>query len=118
MICMLATLTLLIFDRPLLASMTLVLMINFEASYVFYTPILLAYSMASIIKGSPSQYIVKQVDYIVWKVIFLLLNLLLINLAIWWPLVTVEKGKAKDENTAGGRFSIFDFTQAKALLAD
>ena len=56
---MLATLTLLIFDCPLLASMTLVLMINFEASYVFYTPILLAYSMASIIRGSPSQYIVK-----------------------------------------------------------
>ena len=51
-------------------------------------PIFLIKAVGVIIDNSPTVYIVKQVDYIVWKVIFLLINCTLVNAAIWWPFIT------------------------------
>ena len=65
--------------------------INLDITYIVFLPVFLVYSIASIIINSPAAYIVKQIDYIVWKVIFLILYLALANAAIWWPLITTRK---------------------------
>ena len=92
--------TLLIFDYPLVASVALMASINLEVFNIVYIPVFVAYAMCSIVKCSPSAYIVKQVDYIVWKVIFLVLNMTLVNLAIWWPLIAKKDREQRGEEGA------------------
>ena len=84
---LIATLAFLAIDCPLLASVTIALAVNLDLSLSLYLPIFLVYAFANIIANSPSANIVKQVDYIVWRVIFLILNLACVSLAIWWPLI-------------------------------
>ena len=104
MTLLLATLALLSADFPLIAGVTMTLAINLELSLLPLLPVIVVYTVSNIIANSPSAYVVKQVDYIVWKVIFLGINFTLINTAIWWSLIT------KPNTTQ------FDFSQAKQLL--
>ena len=92
---MLAALTCLALDCPLIASLPITLAINLDISYIVFMPVLLVYCVASIIVNSPAAYIVKQIDHIVWKVIFLILYLILQNAAIWWPYITQSKEQAE-----------------------
>lgn len=101
-----ATLALLSANFPLLAGVTITLAINLELGLLPLLPVILVYSVSNIIANSPSAYLVKQVDYIVWKVIFLAINFSLVNCAIWWSLITKPDP------------SRFDFSQAKHLIFD
>jgi len=84
-VCVLATVAFLILEYPLLATVPTTFAINLDLNFLVYLPVICVFSIATFIKNSPSAYLVKQVDHIVWKVIFLLLNIGLLNLAIWWP---------------------------------
>ena len=96
--------------------------VNLDTSCLVLMPLFTLYAVANIIDNSPSAYIVKQVDYIVWKVIFLVLNLALVNLAIWWPLITVnsnaEPSPDLDDTIQKSKYDKFDFTNAKQVIAE
>jgi len=97
--CLLMAICLLVYDWPLFACIPFTLAFNLELSYSLLIPTFLVYAVASIIRNSPRDQIVKQVDYIVWRVIFLLLNLMLVNFAIWYPfIVTQQNAKAEADN--------------------
>ena len=72
----------------MLATVPMTLAFNLDISYLFFLPAFIVFAIASIVNQAPSAYIVKQIDYIVWKTIFLFLNLGLLSLAIWRPLIT------------------------------
>ena len=83
--CLLATLNLLMLNCPLFATVTMIIALNLELTCTLpLLPLFLAYAIANIVVNSPSAYLVKQVDYIVWKVIFLLITIVLTNAVIWW----------------------------------
>lgn len=89
---MLATWNLLLLDCPLMASATMLVALNLELSCTLpLMPLFLAYAIANIMYNSPSSNIAKQVDYIVWKVIFLCLNIIFVNGIIWWNEITYVK---------------------------
>ena len=67
------------------------LAINLDITYIVFLPVLTVYSVANIIVNSPAAFIVKQIDYIVWKVIFFILYLALANATIWWPYISTSK---------------------------
>ena len=70
---------------PLFATVTMMIALNLELTCTLpLLPLFLAYAIANIVVNSPSAYLVKQVDYIVWKVIFLLITIVLTNAVIWW----------------------------------
>lgn len=97
--CLIMSICLLVHEWPLFACITFTLAFNLELSYLLLIPAFLVYAVASIIRNSPRDQIVKQVDYIVWRVIFLLLNLMLVNFAIWYPfIVTQSDGEADSSN--------------------
>lgn len=99
-----ATLFLLVADFPLLAGVSMTIAINLELALLPLLPVTIVFAMLSIIANSPSAFIVKQVDYIVWKAIFLVINFTLVNCAIWWTYIV------KPHTTQ------FDFSRAKSLL--
>lgn len=98
---LIATVALLAIDFPLFAGVTMTLAINLELSLITLLPAVFLYAIMNIVANSPRIYIVKQVDYIVWRVIFLLINFALVNATIWWDLIT------KPQTTE------FDFSRAR-----
>ena len=89
--CLIACINLLCLQCPLLASMPFILACNLDISCIFLLPIFLTFAIRSIITNSPSQYLVKQVDYIVWRAIILALNFCLLNMVIWWEFLIPQK---------------------------
>jgi len=99
-----ATLSLLALNFPLLATVTMTIAINLDLACLPFLLVFVVYATSTIILNSPSTFIVKQVDHIVWKVVFLLINFAWVNMIIWWPLIF------KPNSTE------FDITAAKQLI--
>ena len=100
MACILATWNLLLNNWPLIASLTFMTALNLDLTLCLpLLPVFLVQAVGTIIVNSPAAFIVKQVDYIVWKVIFLVINCTLINAAIWWPFITNMAEIEKKDNT-------------------
>ena len=108
---MLATVVLLSFECPLLASAPIALACNLDLSCLVYLPAFIVCAISSMFKHSPSANLVKQVDYIVWKTIFFFLNIALLSLAIWWPLI--QRGKPAPEAKTQ-----FDFSTVKRIIIE
>ena len=83
----LMTAALLSINHPLFAAFTMALAINLQLSYLLFLPAFICLAISKIIDNSPRTQIVKQVDYIVWKVIFLLINFASMVLLIYWSLI-------------------------------
>ena len=84
------------------------------------TPVFLVYTVGKVIVNSPSAYIVKQVDYIVWRVIILIINCTVINGIIWWPYITTLhqiKNNESEEQNEKQKLS-FDMTPARRIISE
>ena len=92
--------TLLICDFPLLACLPFTLGFNLELGYLVLAPTFIVYAVCSIIRNAPTNTIVQQVDYIVWRVIFLTINLILVNFAIWYPLIVLPDNSTPQTSAA------------------
>ncbi len=79
-----------------MASVPFALAINLElARYGLLAPIFVAYAICTVIKNAGTgSTIVQQVDYVVWRIIFLALNLILVNFAIWHKLILTTEGSS------------------------
>lgn len=88
--CVIYALALLSLDCPLMASVPMILAFNLELSYLFLIPVFMVYAVCSIINNAPLGNLVKKIDYILWKIIFLTLNFILLNMLIWWQIITPE----------------------------
>lgn len=86
--CLVASITLLLYNCPLLATVPMALAVNLDLACLPLLPVFLVYAVSNIILNSPSAYVVKQVDYIVWRVFFLCFNFLGVMAPIWWNLIT------------------------------
>ena len=111
--CILATWNLLLTDYPLLASVIFTLALNLNIALCLpLVPVFLVQAVGKIIVSSPSANIVKQVDYIVWKIIFLCLNCTLVCAVIWWDHIT-KTNKASEADKLS-----FDFEPAREILTN
>ena len=118
------------YDFPLLASVFFITALNLDLTLCLpLAPVFLVQAVGGIIVNSPSAFIVKQVDYIVWKVIFLGLNCALVSAAIWWPYITSttliasttssEDGSNNGEDATKPREKLsFDFRPVKQIIGD
>lgn len=84
---------------------------NLDLSCLVYLPTFTVFAILIMFKNSPSANLVKQVDYIVWKTIFFFLNLALVSLAVWWPLIQKEKPDPEAKTQ-------FDFSAVKRIIFD
>ena len=108
--CILATWNLLLVGYPLMASLFFTLALNLDLMLCLpLLPVFLVQAIGKIISSSPSANIVKQVDYIVWKIIFLCLNCMLVCAAIWWPHITTKTSEPDQKLS-------FDFKPARQIL--
>ena len=119
--CILATWNLLLSSWPLLASVTFMIALNLDLTLCLpLTPVFLVYMVGTVIVNSPSAYIVKQVDYIVWRVIILIINCTVINGIIWWPYITTLhqlKNNESEEQNEKQKLS-FDMTPARRIISE
>ena len=113
--CLLATWYTLLLDSPIIASVLMTTALNLELSLCLpFVPVFIVYSISNIIEMSPSAQIVKQIDYIVWRVMFLCLNIAIFNAIIWWPYITTANENKEETSEQSG--PMFDFNPAKKLL--
>jgi hypothetical protein len=78
--------------------------INLDLACLPFMLVIVVYAISNIIVNSPRAFIVSQIDHIVWKVIFLLINFTCVNMIIWKPLIFKHN------------FTGFDMTEAKELI--
>ena len=108
-------------EFPLLSSVFFIIALNLDLTLSLpLVPVFLVQAVGSIIVNSPSAFIVKQVDYIVWKVIFLLINCTLVSAFIWWPYITSTTSiENNDDPTFSPKEKLsFDFRPAKQIIGD
>ena len=120
--CILVTWSLLLLNFPLLASLTFVTALNLDVTMCLpLTLVFIVQAIGGIVVNSPSAYIMKQVDHIVWKVIFLCLNCIIVNAAIWWPYITnttvISSKETSTDDETPMKLS-FDFKQAKQIITE
>ena len=123
--CILVTWLLLMHEFPLISCIFFITALNLDLTLSMpLVPVFLVQAVGSIIVNSPSALIVKQVDYIVWKVIFLLINFTLVNAIIWWPYITsttttsiVDNNDEPSQLPPKEKLS-FDFRPAKQIIGD
>ena len=109
---------LLLHEFPLVSSVFFITALNLDLTLSLpLAPVFLAQAVGSIIVNSPSAFIVKQVDYIVWKVIFLLINCTLVSAFLWWPYITSTTSVENNVDLPKEKLS-FDFRPAKQIIGD
>ena len=113
------------YNYPLVACLFFVTALNLDLVIgVPLVAVFLVQAIGGIIVNSPSAFIVKQVDYIVWKVIFLGINGALLCAAIWWPYITTtttstqsQKDDVGSDDAPATKLSL-DFKPAKKIISE